>query len=207
MVIRRAFSAGLIAAACSLGINSAGAAVATAPRMERTAAYILAYCRESQRLPLACPHLLPRMEQPSPHWETSVCVVGRTGCQGLTWDDLSLVDAGYGIRPPVWSHVSIYAGNLTSAFRFAYPTRGVRPRRLDGLFARTRTRAIFLGSYTWGGKRGTVVLAPDYPDGGEQGDHLIFRWRQSGAGFAVGLHAWEPLSQSFATLGAMVRSI
>jgi hypothetical protein len=168
MMIRRAYAAGLIAVACSLGINSAVAAVATAPRMEHTATYILAYCRESRRLPLACPHLLPRMEQPSPHWETSVCVVGRTDCQSLTWDDLSLVDAGYVTRPPVWSHVSIYAGNLKSAFRFAYPTRGVRPRHLDGLFARARTHAIFLGWYAWGGKRGTVVLAPDYPDGGDR---------------------------------------
>jgi hypothetical protein len=206
-MIRRAFTAGLVAVACSLGISSAVAAVTAAPSMERTAAYILAYCRESRRLPLACPHLLPRMGQPSPHWETSVCVVGHTGCQGLTWDDLSLVGAGSGTRPPVWSHISIYAGNLKSAFRFAYPTRGVRPRRLDGLFARTRTHAIFLGSYTWGGKHGTVVLAPDYPGGGEQGDHLIFRWRQSRTGFAVGLHAWEPLSTAFATLRVMVRSI
>ena len=206
-MIRRAFVAALIAVVCSVGIHSAVAASPTAPRMEPTADYILGYCRQSHRLPSACPHLLPRMEQPSPHWETSVCVVGRKGCQGLTWDDLSLVDAGYGTRPPVWSHVSIYAGNLSSAFRFPYPTRGVRPRRFDGLFASARTHAIFLGSYTWGGKRGTVVLAPDYPNGGEQGNHLIFRWRESGTSFAVGLHGWEPLSRSFATLRAMVRSI
>jgi hypothetical protein len=149
------------------------------------------------------------MAQPPPHWEANVCVVGNAGCQGLTWDDLSLVDAGQGNepRPPIWSHVSIYAGNLGSAFRFAYPTRGVRPRRLDGLFARARTHAIFLGSYSWGGKCGTVVLAPDYPDGGEQGDHLIFRWSATGTGFAVGLHGWEPLGEAFATLRAMVRSI
>jgi hypothetical protein len=146
------------------------------------------------------------MEPPSPHWETTVCVVGRRGCQGLTWDDLSLVDAGNGARPPVWSHISIYAGNLARAFGFAYPTHGPRVRP-DGMFARARTRAIFLGAYTWGGRHGTVVLAPAYPGGGEQGDHLIFRWRQSGVGYAVGLHGWEPLTQAFATLRAMVRSI
>lgn len=177
------------------------------PRMERTAPYILAYCRQSKRLPLACPHLLPFMAQPQPHWETSVCVVGRPGCQGLTWDDLSLVDAGYGNRPPAWSHISIYAGDLKAAFRFTYPTRGVRPRHLDGLFAKARTRAIFMGSYVWGGREGTVVLAPGYPGGGEQGDHLIFRWRDSGIGCALGLHAWEPLAQAFEMLRAMVRSI
>jgi hypothetical protein len=175
--------------------------------MEKTAGYILGYCRTSRLLPLACPHRLPFMTQPPPHWETAVCLIGAAGCGGLTWDELSLVDAGNGVRPPVWSHVAIYAGDLASAFGFRYPTQGKRVTHLDGLFARTRARAIFLGSYTWGGKRGTVILAPAYPGGGEQGDHLIFRWRRSHVGFAVGLHGWEPLSQAFATLRAMVRSI
>lgn len=150
------------------------------PLMENTPAYVLAYCHRSPRLPLACPHVLPRMEQPSPHWEVNLCLVGRPGCAGLTWDDLSLVDAGDGNRPPIWSHISIYVGNLTTAFSFKYPTHGRRLAHVDGLFARSRSRAIFLGSYTWGGKRGTLVLAPDYPRGGEQGDHLIFRGGNQG---------------------------
>src|SRR5207253_243672 len=133
-------------------------------------------------LALACPHLLPRMDQPSPHWEATVCLVGAAGCNGLTWDDLNLVDAANGVRPPVWSHVSIYAGNLGSAFSFAYPSRGQRIRSLNGLFTQARTRAIFLGAYTWAGRHGTLILAPSYPRGGEQGDHLIFRWRQSHVG-------------------------
>ena len=182
-----------------------GAAAAT-PSLERTPSYVLGYCRQSRRLPPACPRVLPRMSQPAPHWETSVCVVGAHGCAGLSWDDLELVDAGYGDRPPAWSHISVYAGDLTDAFPFAYPTHGSRPARLDGLFAKPRPRAIFLGAYTWAGKRGTVVLAPAYPNGGEEGDHLIFRWRGAGAGYAIGLHGWEPLSQAFAMLRAMVRS-
>ena len=183
------------------------ARVAWTPRMEKTAGYILGYCRKSRLLPFACPHRLPFMAQPSPHWETSVCTVGAAGCGGLRWDDMNLVDAGNGVQPPVWSHIAIYAGNVATGFGFRYPTRGKRVAHLDGLFARTRSRAIFLGSYTWAGKRGTVVLAPAYPDGGEQGDHLIFRWHRSHVGFAVGLHGWEPLSQAFATLRAMVRSV
>jgi len=175
--------------------------------MEKTPAYVLGYCGRSHRLPLACPRLLPHMAQPSPHWEITLCLVGTVGCSGVTWDDLNLADAGDGVRPPLWSHISIYAGNLVSAFRFPYPTRGRRVRNLHGLFARDRTRPTFLGSYRWAGKRGTVVLAPAYPRGGEQGDHLIFRWRRSGVGYAVGLHGWEPLSQAFATLRAMIRSI
>ncbi|HEY1514028.1 MAG TPA: hypothetical protein VGF66_09770 [Gaiellaceae bacterium] len=175
--------------------------------MERTPAYVLGYCKKSRRLSLACPHLLPRMSQPSPHWEVNVCLVGHAGCAGLTWDDLSLVDGGYGTRPPVWSHVIVQAGNLRHAFPFRYPTSGRRIGHLDGLFALPRARAIFVGTFTWGGRRGTVVLAPDFPAGGEQGDHLIFRWRNGGIDFAVGLHGWEPLSQTFSTLHQMVISI
>jgi hypothetical protein len=203
---RRASAFALVVVACSLCLGKAVAA-SSAPRLEKTPPYVLAYCRTSRRLPLACPHLLPRIGHPSPHWETAVCIAGRKGCLGLFWDDLSLVAAGNGDRPPIWSHVSIYAGDLAPAFRFTYPTHGVRPRRLDGLFERRRTRAIFLGTYTWGGKQGTVVLAPGYPRGGEQGDHLVFRWRERGMGCAVGLHGWEPLSQALATLRSMVRSI
>lgn len=175
--------------------------------MEKTSAYILGYCRTSRLLPRACPHLLPRMQQPSPHWEVNVCLRGHTGCQGLTWDEVSLVDAGDGNRPPVWSHILIYAGNLATAFQFKFPTHGARVANVNGLFARPHSSAIFLGSYTWGGKHGAVVLAPDYPGGGEQGGHLIFRWRRAGVGYAVGLHAWEPLAQALATLRRMVLSI
>lgn len=177
------------------------------PRMERTPAYVLAYCKRSSRLTLACPHLLPRMSQPAPHWEANLCLIGRSGCAGLTWDDLSLVDAGYGTRPPAWSHVIVQAGNLAHAFPFKYPTVGRRVTHLDGLFARARSHAIYLGTFTWGGRRGSVVLAPDFPAGGEQGNHLIFGWRKGKTDLALGLHGWEPLSQAFATLRKMVTSI
>lgn len=136
-----------------------------------------------------------------------MCVAGRSGCAGLTWDDLSLVDAGYGARPPVWSHVVAQAGDLSHAFPFQYPVGGRRVTHLDGLFARRRSRAVYIGAFTWGGRRGTVVLAPDYPAGGEQGNHLIFRWRSGATDLALGLHGWEPLSQTLATLRQMVISI
>jgi hypothetical protein len=176
--------------ALAFGVASASPRGWVRPRVERTPAYVLAYCDKSRLLPRACPRVLPRMSQPSPHWEANLCLVGHRGCAGLTWDDLSLVDAGYGDRPPVWSHVIVQAGNLAHAFPFRYPAAGRRVARLDGLFGRTRSRAIYIGKFTWGARRGTVVLAPDFPTGGEQGNHLIFRWRQHGTDFAVGLHGW-----------------
>jgi hypothetical protein len=49
-------------------------------------------------------------------------------------------------------------------------------------------------------------LAPGYPAGCEQGDHIIFRWRQGTPSYALGLHAWEPLAQAVATMKAVVAS-
>jgi hypothetical protein len=205
--LMRGLAVAIIVAAIVAGSAQSASSSSRSVRMERTAAYILGYCKQSLRLSLACPHVLPQMSQPSPHWEVNLCLVGHTGCAGLTWDDLSLVDAGYGTRPPAWSHVIVQAGSLRHAFPFSFPTSGRRLSHLDGLFARTRTHAIYVGTFIWGGRKGTVILAPDFPTGGEQGNHLIFRWRQHGNDFAVGLHGWEPLSQTFAALRQMVISI
>ena len=68
--------------------------------------------------------------------------------------------------------------------------------------------AVFLGRFTWRGRTGVVVLAPPYDSVSSiHGDHLIFRWRQSHWDYALSLHAWEPFSQCFATLRAMVESL
>ena len=147
------------------------------------------------------------MDGPQPHWETSVCRAGRDGCRGTAWDDLELVDAGFnGDHPPVWSHISFFAGDLTSAFPFRYPTHGARPAVLTGLFSKPHPHAIFLGRFDWHGRNGTLALAPAYPGGGEQGDHVIFRWREGGVTYALGLHGWEPLADAVATLRAVVES-
>jgi hypothetical protein len=37
--------------------------------------------------------------------------------------------------------------------------------------------------------------------------HLIFRWQERGVSLALGLHAWEPLSEAPATLEQMVSSL
>jgi hypothetical protein len=203
----RGLSVVILATAILAGNAQSASPQSSSVRMERTPAYVLGYCKKSRLLPLACPHVLPRMSQPSPHWEANLCLIGHVGCAGLRWDDLSLVDAGYGNGPPIWSHVIIQAGNLAHAFPFKYPTHGSRVSRLDGLYERTRSHAIYVGAFRWGGRHGTVVLAADFPTGGEQGNHLIFRWRSGRTDFAIGLHGWEPLSQAFATLRQMVASI
>jgi putative hemolysin len=156
------------------------------PRLERTPAYVLAEGAASKRLLAACPRVLPKMAQPSPHWEAYACRAGRPGCGGQQWDVLDLVDGGFGTRPPAWSHVVVYAGDLQRAFPFTMRT---------------------LGAVTWNSRRGTLVLAPSYPAGGEQGGHLIFRWRLGRTGYAVGLHAWRPLAAVRAVLRSMIFSL
>jgi hypothetical protein len=178
-------------------------------RMVATPGYVLRVCRRSALLAHACPGLLPAVSHLSSEhpYTASLCRAGARGCLGLRWDDLELQHAGPGNRPPRWAHVSVLAGRLDHAFSFAYPAAGPAVTPRDGLFAPARRRPLFLGRRRWGRASGTLVLAPSYPSGGEQGDHLIFRSRHGGVEFAVTLHAWEPLLQAVATLRAMVRSI
>lgn len=136
-----------------------------------------------------------------------MCISNQQGCLGLRWDDVELQHVDFGpSRPPTWSHVSIFAGHLEKAFPFSCPTSGTAAPLRNGLFARARTNPICFGMARWGHKTGTLVLAPGFTDGGEQGDHLIFRWTSSGVDYAIGLHAWEPLRQAAATLRSIVRS-
>jgi hypothetical protein len=63
-----------------------------------------------------------------------------------------------------------------------------------------------LGDYVWGGTDGTLVLAPIFPLGGVDGDHLIYRWDRDGVEYSISLHAWTPLAETMATLHAIVET-
>lgn len=184
------------------------AAGVPAVRMVVAPANVHRVCERSRLLTTAFPRLLPAVSHlPSEHpFEVSLCRIGATGCLGLQWDDLELQHAGAGDHPPIWAHVAIFAGKLKAAFPFVYPAAGKTVQLRNGLFTRARSGALFFGTTTWGVKTGTLVLAPSYPGGGEQADHLIFRWRANATEYAIGLHAWEPLTQAAATLRAIVRS-
>jgi hypothetical protein len=126
----------------------------------------------------------------------------------LTWDDLELQHAGPGSHPPVWAHLSVAAGHIVGArsLLFRWPkAREPTPLR-NGLFARDRRSALFLGHVRFGRRSGTLVLAPSYPLGGMVGDHLIFYWRTNGIDHMLTLHSWEPFLQVVATLRALVAS-
>lgn len=59
----------------------------------------------------------------------------------------------------------------------------------------------------WNGRSGSLILAPSYPEGGIEGDHLIYVWSENEMQYSVSLHAWEPLGESIATLKVVVESI
>ena len=109
--------------------------------------------------------------------------------------------------PPRFAHLSIKGGrNLDRLFPFSFPLSG-RPHRVSAASPLPHRTAVFLGRDAWDGRTGVLVLAPRYPLGGDDGGHLIFRWREHGLSFAVSLHAWIPLPQAEAALEAIVASI
>jgi hypothetical protein len=72
---------------------------------------------------------------------------------------------------------------------------------------RKRSEPLLLGAFTWGGKEGEVALAPSFPAGGIEGDHLIFRWIEADTAYSISLHAWKPAAESLESLRAVVASL
>jgi hypothetical protein len=70
-----------------------------------------------------------------------------------------------------------------------------------------RERALLLARPRWTETTGILLLAPPYPRGGINGDHLVYVWRDDGVAYALSLHAWRPLREATATLRAVVESI
>lgn len=109
------------------------------------------------------------------------------------------------MRPPRILHIEV-ARDPDRWVPFRWPTG--RPTTLhDGLVHEERARPILLGRVVWGGKHGSVALAPGYPVGGSQGNHVMFRWRDKGATYVVGMHAWEPFTEAYTTLRRIIASL
>jgi hypothetical protein len=105
--------------------------------------------------------------------------------------------------PPRFFHVNVHGGDLDKAFGFTWPT-GVTT--LPNPLPNKRSDPLLLDTVTWFGKTGSLVLAPSFPRGGIDGDHLIFRWGQAGKEYAISIHAWSPLSETIEALKAVVGS-
>jgi hypothetical protein len=102
-------------------------------------------------------------------------------------------------RPPATVHVVV---TVLPPFRTALPRRS---KLRDGLMEKRRRKVLYLGPATWGGHEGVLLLAPPFPRGGLQANHLIFSW--DGGTKAVSLHGWEPFTEVPDVLRAVVESI
>lgn len=188
--------------------------------MSPAPAAALRRCREAKKLASTCPTRLPRAPWDAPV-QMTVCHTGERDCP--RWDAFSLQWGAESPNRPEANrpdgragvvHVVVYSGDLggpkgsqthaESAFPFGWPSTEIALR--NGLMKEQRTAALLLGEAGWAGRRGQVVLAPPYGLGGLMGDHLIFRWQSGTRGYALGLHAWEPLIEAVASLRGVVEA-
>jgi hypothetical protein len=105
--------------------------------------------------------------------------------------------------PPRLAHVVVHAEH-PHMFPFKWPS-DTFPQGSE--IKDKRKEALLLDDPTWAGLQGTLVLAPSFPAGGIDGDHIVFRWEKDGHVYAISLHAWRPLNEATATLRAIVESI
>jgi len=175
-----------------------------------TPAAALRTCRSDATLAPACPTRIPRVFlSPSiPGWRTYPGAPRPvSGIFGMERGG-EIPGKPELMRPPRILHVEVEAavGEKPLGTRFVWPTGGVtRPR--DGLVHEDRQRPVYFGRVVWGGRAGTVALAPPYPTGGSQGNHVVFRWRTGRTTYLVGMHAWEPFAEAYATLRRVVSSL
>jgi hypothetical protein len=164
----------------------------------RTPPVPLARCRSDRRLRPACPTRIPRI----PGWETYPRVV--RGVFGIQLGG-EIPGRPELMRPPHVLHIEV-AVDPGRWVPFSWPTGPAFTPR-NGLVRSARRRAVLLGRVTWAGKRGSVALAAGFPAGGSQGNHVMFRWRRGRETYVVGLHAWEPFREAYATLRRVVESL
>jgi hypothetical protein len=107
--------------------------------------------------------------------------------------------------PPRFAHVVLKGGDLTEAFYFDWPSGPMVPV-VDALEG-DRQIPVPLEVRRWAAPEGTLLLAPAFPAGGVDGDHLVYRWEEGDREYALSLHAWKPLDECVATLRALVESV
>jgi hypothetical protein len=193
----------VVSSGCSYGDPEArkGRAGSGATALQVIPARALALCRSRSPLRDACPHVVPR----APAYAARI--IPRDGL-GYTTLDVH-VSWPHGDprrnRPPRFVHVVLEGGDVEAALEFP---RVPAADRVEAVLGRPRATGLVLGQRRWGGRTGTLLLAPSFDRSSTiHGDHLLFIWREHGSGHLVSLHAWKPFDETVATLRAMVASI
>lgn len=176
---------------------------------------ILVSCKRSRLLRPACPRRLPAVDR----YTSSLCPTGKRGCLFRERIDMFNVESPRSPHPktrrPRFIHLVLYAGDLggpkgfqthaPSAFPFDWPDPSPARPLIDGLSPHRGMEALAFGRRRFGDVEGELVLAPAMQ--AMDGDHLIFRWRSCQREYAVSLHAWKPLTETAATLRAIVAAV
>jgi hypothetical protein len=106
--------------------------------------------------------------------------------------------------PPRFTHIVVHASDLEGSLPFEWPKE---VRDVPNPIPKKRHAAILSDETTWFGRTGQLVLAPSFPTGGIDGDHIIFRWQEGELAYAISIHGWAPLGESIKTLKEIVGSI
>ena len=201
----------LLLAACDSPSDHRTSAPAPSLRLGHAARLValpksqLEQCRSSALLRPACPRLVPRTEAPY-----LSDLSHQPPNSGLTLDVFDLQRGGENssrpgsARPPGFAHLTVVAGEVAQIAGFAQPLHGTPVSLKAGLMRKERKHALFFGRVRWGGRTGSLFLAPPFIYGGQLGNHVCFRWRRQNTNYLMSLHGWEPLPDAVATLRAIV---
>jgi len=112
-------------------------------------------------------------------------------------------------RPPILGNTVVLGGQFMRLEAAAFPAPGARSVVVrNGMANGLRRGPVALGPRTWSGIQGELSLTPSfYYALGELSDLVAFRWRDATGDHAVGLNVWEPLTDSVATLRAIVSTL
>ena len=115
-------------------------------------------------------------------------------------------------RPPRFTHLVLWAKQGRLAYNrlgepaFRWPNARQARRLKNGEFARDPQMPESFGTVTWCHQSGTLTLVPLKDGFGIQGGHLIFHWHNGAVDYALGLHSWEPFTETAATLHSVACS-
>jgi hypothetical protein len=182
----------------------------TDPSLGATPEHVLKMCLAADFVDAACPRRVLRVNGTymARTWSTEA---GRQTGEGWETLDISFGSPYLGIRrknaPPKYAHLVIRSGDLTHASPVTYPDPEVPAQEITNRPARYRENVIPLGTHTWGGRTGVLILSPPDPSASSPGDHLVFRWSDGGIDYEISIHSWVPLDLARSMLESIVRSI
>lgn len=176
-----------------LGQSSASPLAPTPPKS-------LKKCERYPQLEPACPTKVPIIEDAT--WHRAHASNGGRNLW-VFFAEWNVPHSGLTSKnaPPAFAHLNAIAGDVEMMADFPVDSASERDPPKE------RSSALSFGERTWNGRTGELLLAPSYPHGGMEGDHLAFRWTQEGVDFSLSLHAWDPLEETHATLKAIVESL